>query len=164
MELFLNGKSLGTKKKIGDELHLMWKVPFTPGTLKAIGRTGGKEILTQEIKTAGAPANIVLEADRKVISADGNDLSFVTVKVVDEAGTLVPDADNLIHFTISAEGKIAGVDNGLQTSLESFKAHERKAFNGLCLSVIQSNEKAGRITLEATSDGLQRSSIVIESK
>ena len=164
VELFLNGKSLGTKKKIGDELHLMWKVPFTPGTLKAIGRTGGKEILTQEIKTAGAPANIVLEADRKVISADGNDLSFVTVKVVDEAGTLVPDADNLIHFTISAEGKIAGVDNGLQTSLESFKAHERKAFNGLCLSVIQSNEKAGRITLEATSDGLQRSSIVIESK
>ncbi len=164
VELFLNGQSLGTKKKIGDDLHLMWKVPFTPGTLKAVGRSGGKDILTQEIKTAGAPAKIVLEADRNVISADGKDLSFVTVKVMDEAGTLVPNADNLIHFSVSSEGRIVGVDNGLQTSHESFKAHDRKAFNGLCLSVIQSTEKAGRITLEATSDGLKGSSVVIESK
>jgi beta-galactosidase len=164
VELFLNGQSLGTKKKVGDALHIMWKVPFTPGTLKAVGRTEGKEILTQEIKTAGAPAKIVLEADRNVISADGKDLSFVTVKVLDEAGTLVPNADNLIHFSVSSEGRIVGVDNGLQTSHESFKAHERKAFNGLCLSVIQSTEKAGRITLDATSDGLKESSIVIESK
>jgi beta-galactosidase len=164
VELFLNGQSLGTKKKVGDALHLMWKVPFTPGTLKAVGRTEGKEILTQEIKTAGAPAKIVLEADRNVISADGKDLSFVTVKVLDEAGTLVPNADNLIHLSVSSEGRIVGVDNGLQTSHESFKAHDRKAFNGLCLSVIQSTEKAGRITLEARSDGLKESSIVIESK
>ncbi len=164
VELFLNGQSLGIKKKVGDALHLMWKVPFTPGTLKAVGRTEGKEILTQEIKTAGAPAKIVLEADRNVISADGKDLSFVTVKVLDEAGALVPNADNLIHFSVSSEGRIVGVDNGLQTSHESFKAHERKTFNGLCLSVIQSTEKAGRITLEATSDGLKESSIVIESK
>ncbi len=164
VELSLNGQSLGTKKKIGDDLHLMWKVPFTPGTLKAVGRSGGKEILTQEIKTAGAPAKIVLEADRNVISADGKDLSFVTVKVLDEAGTLVPNADNLIHFSVSSDGRIVGVDNGLQTSHESFKAHDRNAFNGLCLSVIQSTEKAGRITLEATSDGLKESSIVIESK
>jgi beta-galactosidase len=164
VELFLNGQSLGTKKKVGDALHLMWKVPFTPGTLKAVGRTEGKEILTQEIKTAGAPAKIVLEADRNVISADGKDLSFVTVKVLDEAGTLVPNADNLIHLSVSSGGRIVGVDNGLQTSHESFKAHDRKAFNGLCLSVIQSTEKAGRITLEARSDGLKESSIVIESK
>ena len=164
VELFLNGQSLGTKKKVGDALHLMWKVPFSPGTLKAVGRTEGKEILTQEIKTAGAPAKIVLEADRNVISADGKDLSFVTVKVLDEAGTLVPNADNLIHLSVSSGGRIVGVDNGLQTSHESFKAHDRKAFNGLCLSVIQSTEKAGRITLEARSDGLKESSIVIESK
>ena len=164
VELFLNGQSLGTKKKVGDALHLMWKVPFTPGTLKAVGRTEGKEILTQEIKTAGAPAKIVLEADRNVISADGKDLSFVTVKVLDEAGTLVPNADNLIHLSVSSGGRIVGVDNGLQTSHESFKAHDRKTFNGLCLSVIQSTEKAGRITLEARSDGLKESSIVIETK
>ncbi len=164
VELFLNGQSLGTKKKTGDALHVMWKVPFAPGTLKAVGRSGGKEILTQEIKTAGEPAKIVLEADRNAISADGKDLSFVTVKVLDEAGTLVPNADNLIHFSVSSEGRIVGVDNGLQTSHESFKAHDRRAFNGLCLSVIQSTEKAGRITLEARSDGLKGSSIIIDSK
>ncbi|MGA9407575.1 MAG: beta-galactosidase GalB [Bacteroidota bacterium] len=164
VELFLNGQSLGTRKKTGDDLHLMWRVRFVPGVLKAIGRTDGKEILTREIKTAGAPAKIVLEADRKVIAADGTDLSFVTVKILDEAGTVVPDADNLVRFTISGEGRIVGVDNGLQTSHESFKAHEHKAFNGLCLSVIQSTEKAGSITLEANADGMKGASVVIESK
>ncbi len=164
VELMLNGKSLGAKKKIGDDLHLMWRLPYTPGTLKAIGSTGGKEILTQEIKTAGTPAKIVLEADRNIITADGKDLSFVTVKVLDAQGNFVPLADNLIHFDISGEGKIVGVDNGLQTSMESFKANERKAFHGLCLAVIQSNEKAGRITFKAAADGLTESTIVIESK
>jgi beta-galactosidase len=164
VELFLNGASLGTQKKDGDKLHLAWRLTYTPGTLKAIGRTGGKEILTQEIKTAGAPAQIVLEADRNIITADGKDLSFVTIRVLDAQGTLVPYADNLIHFTFSGEGKIAGVDNGLQTSMESFKTNERKAFHGLCLVVIQSNEKSGGITLKATSDNLEESTIMIDSK
>jgi Beta-galactosidase/beta-glucuronidase len=164
VELLLNGKSLGSKKKSDDSLHLMWRLTYTPGTLKAIGRTNGKEILIQEIKTAGAPAKIILEADRNTITADSKDLSFVTVKVVDEQGTIVPKADNLIHFTISGGGRIVGVDNGLQTSHESFKASERKAFNGLCLAVIQSNENAGKITLTATSNGLKESTIVIDSK
>ena len=164
VELFLNGQSLGTKKKAADDLHIMWRLSFEPGTLKAIGRTGGKEILIREIKTAGAPVKIVLEADRNVIAADSKDLSFVSVKVLDEQGTLVPHADNLIHFGLSGEGRIVGVDNGLQTSHESFKANDRKAFNGLCLVVIQSTEKAGRITLNATSDRLKGSSIIIDSK
>lgn len=164
VELFLNGQSLGTKKKVGDDLHVMWRLSFTPGTLKAIGRTAGKEILIREVKTADAPAKIVLEADRNMIAANGEDLSFVTVKVLDERGTLVPHADNLIHFEISGEGQIAGVDNGLQTSDEPFKANYRKAFNGLCLAVIQSTAKAGRITLQATSEGLQEAAIVINSK
>jgi beta-galactosidase len=164
VELFLNGQSLGAKKKTGDDLHVMWRLSFTPGTLKAIGRSSGKEILFREVKTAGAPGKIVLEADRNVITADGNDLSFVTVKVLDEGGTLAPHAGNLINFEISGEGKIAGVDNGLQTSLEPFKANHRKAFNGLCLAVVQSTEKPGKITLKATSEGLEEAAIVIESK
>jgi beta-galactosidase len=164
VELFLNGESLGAKKKVGDDLHLMWRLSFAPGTLKAIGRTGGKEILTREVKTAGAPAKIVLAADRNVIAADGNDLSFVTVKVVDEGGIVVPHADNLINFEIIGEGRIAGVDNGLQTSDEPFKANYRKAFNGLCLAVIQSTEKPDKITLKATSEGLQEATIVIDAK
>jgi beta-galactosidase len=159
-----NGKSLGTKRKVGDDLHLMWHLPFSPGTLRAVGRKGGKEILVQEIKTAGTPAKVSLEADRSTIDADGRDLSFITVRVLDEAGTTVPDADNLIHFKLSGEGKIAGVDNGLQTSHEPFQAKERKAFNGICLVVVQSNEKPGRIELEAVSDGLTGSSITIDAR
>jgi beta-galactosidase len=164
VELFLNGKSMGAKKKTGDELHLMWRLTFTPGVLKAIGRANGKDILTREIRTAGPPAKIALEADRSVIAADGKDLSFVTVKVVDEEGTLVPYANNLIHFNVSGEGSIIGVDNGLQTSDESFQANYRKAFNGMCLAVIQSNEKPGTIKLEAVSDGLIGSTIAIDTK
>lgn len=164
VELFLNGESKGIKKKVGDGLHVMWRVAYMPGTLKAIGRAIGKAIVIREIKTAGIPAKIVLEPDRSVITADGKDLSFVTVKVLDKDGVVVPQADNLIHFTISDEGKIAGVDNGLQTSLEPFKANFRRTFNGLCLVIVQSKEKAGQITLEATSDGLKESTIVIETK
>jgi beta-galactosidase len=164
VELLLNGKSLGFKKKVGDDLHLIWRLPYAPGTVQAIGRTKGKEILIQEIKTAGTPAKIVLEADRRIISADGTDLAFVTVKVLDEQGTIVPSADNLINFTVTGEGKLAGTDNGLQTSMESFKARERKAFHGLCLAVVQSNEKQGTLTVRATSDGIRESSITITTR
>lgn len=135
-----------------------------PDATVTYGRSGGKEVLTREIKTAGAPAKVVLEADRSVIAADGSDLSFVTVKVLDADGTLAPRADNLINFEITGEEKIVGVDNGLQTSLEPFKANYRKAFNGLCLAVVQSTEKAGRITLKTTSEGLEGAIMVFESK
>jgi len=163
VELFLNGKSLGIKRKGGDELHLMWRVPFTPGTLKAVG-TKDKKTLTTEIKTAGKPEKIILYADRNQISANRKDLSFVTVKVVDKNNILVPYADNLINFKVSGEGRIVGVDNGSETSHESFKANFRKAFNGMCLVVIQSEDKAGKITLEASSDGLESASSEIETK
>lgn len=162
VELFLNDKSLGIKKKSGDNLHLMWRINYVPGTFKAVG-TKGKEILTTEIKTAGGPEKINLNADRDQISADGSDLSFVTVKVLDKNNVLVPYADNLINFKISGPGKIIGVDNGSETSHESFKTNFRKAFNGLCLVVIQSSEKAGKITLEASSEGLNRAKVFINT-
>ncbi|MCX7798067.1 MAG: DUF4982 domain-containing protein [Melioribacter sp.] len=164
VELFLNGNSLGTKRKIGDDLHLMWRVKFIPGVLKAIGRKNGKVILTREIKTANEPYKIFLEADRRTIKADGKDLSFITVKILDKDNVFVPYANNLINFEVEGEGKIVGVDNGCQTSHEPFKANFRKAFNGMCLVVIQSTEKAGIIKLTAKSDGLLSSSIEIESK
>ena len=132
----------------------MWSVPFTPGTLKAIGKKNGKVILTTIDKTAGTPEMILLMPDRDNISADGQDLSFVTVKVLDKDSTMVPYADNLVNFKISGPGKIVGVDNGSETSHEPFKANYRKAFNGLCLVVIQSENKSGKIMLEANSEGL----------
>ncbi len=161
VELFLNGKSLSSLKKSSDDLHLKWNIDYEPGTLKAVGKKDGKEILVKEVKTASKPAKIILEPDRTTINADGKDLSFITVKILDEDGTLVPYAENLIKFKLSGEGKIAGVDNGLQTSLESFKADFRKAFNGLCLVVVQSNKSAGEINLTATSDGLESASVKV---
>jgi len=155
VELFLNGQSLGTRKKEGDDLHVKWRVPFEAGTLKAVSKKDGKIVLTKEIKTAGKAAKIILSADRSAIKSDGKDLCFITVRVVDAQGNLVPDASNNIQFKANGDGAIVGVDNGSETSMESFKASERKAFNGLCLAVIQSKEKSGSIQFIATSPGLQ---------
>jgi len=164
VELFLNGKSLGVKKKTGDDLHVMWRVKYEPGTLKAVSRKDGKVVLTREIHTAGAPAKIELVADRKNIKADGKDLSFITVKILDKDGNLVPNADNLVNFKLNGEAFIAGVDNGDEVSHDPFKANYRKAFNGLALAILQAKEKAGNITFTATSKGLQGASISINSK
>ncbi len=163
VELFLNGKSLGTKKKEGDDLHVMWRLQYEPGTLKAVSRKNGKVVLTREIKTAGAPAKIVLEADRSSIKADGKDLSFVTVKILDKDGNVVPYADNLVDFKLKGPAFIAGVDNGSETSHEPFKASYRSAFHGLALAILQTEDKPGTITLTATSKGLQPATVVIKS-
>jgi len=164
VELFLNGKSLGTKRKTGDDLHVLWRIPYQPGTLKAVARDNGKIVLTEEIRTAEQPAKIILVPDRRNIKADGNDLSFVTVKIVDRNGIVVPHADNLVDFQLSGEGLLAGVDNGSQISHESFKANHRKAFHGLCLAIIQSKGKAGRIVLKANAAGLTPASVEIEAR
>jgi beta-galactosidase len=164
VELYLNNKSLGIRKKTGDDLHLKWTVPFEPGTLKAISRKNGKTVLTAEVKTAGAPAKIVLKADRNMINADGKDLSFITATIEDKDGTKAPRADNEIHFKISGTGFIAGVASGDPTNHESFKGSEHRALNGLALAILQSDGKKGSITLTASADGLQPATIVVESK
>jgi len=164
VELFLNNKSLGIRKKTGDDLHVKWTVPFEPGTLKAISRKNGKAVLTDEVKTAGAPAKIILKADRNKINADGKDLSFITATIVDKNGVVAPRADNEIHFKISGTGFIAGVDNGSETSHESFKGNQHPALNGLALAILQSNGKKGKITLTASAEGLQGATIVVETK
>jgi beta-galactosidase len=164
VELFINGRSQGVKRKEGDDLYVMWRVQYEAGRVEAVSRKNGKVIATKLIKTAGTPAKIVLQADRNMIQGNGKDLSFVTVKVVDAAGNLVPEAANNIQFKITGAGFIAGVDNGCQTSMESFKASGRKAFNGMCLAVIQSNGKPGSIKLQAQSAGLTPASIDINVK
>ena len=161
VELYLNDESQGTKKKEGEDLHVMWRLSYKPGTLKAVGRSEGKIVLTKEINTAGEPAQIRLIADRNEIRADGRDLSFITVDILDKDGNLVPYADNLVNFSITGEAKIAGVDNGSQTSHESFQAHYRKAFNGKCLAVIQAGKTKGPIVFSAASKGLKGSDITL---
>ena len=164
VELFLNGKSLGVKRKEGEDLHVMWRVQYEPGTIKAISRKNGKTVLTKEISTAGKPAKIELTADHNSIIADGEDLSFITVKVLDKDGNLVPDSENLVSFKLNGSALIAGVDNGDPVSHESFKASSRKAFHGKALVIIQSKQQAGKATLTATADGLQPASLVVTMK
>jgi beta-galactosidase len=164
VELFLNGKSLGVKKKQGDDLHVMWRVVYETGTLAAISRKNGSTVLTAEIRTAGKPAAIRLQADRNAIKGDGEDLSYVTATIVDAAGIPVPDGDNLIRFTTNGDGAVIGTDNGSETSMESFLATEHRAFNGLCLAVIRSASKTGTIKLTAAADGLPPASINITAE
>lgn len=164
VELFLNGKSLGTKSKQEDELHLVWKVPFEAGTVKAVSRKAGKVVLEKEIKTAGAASQLVAKADRSTIAADGEDLSFITVDVTDENGILVPDAMNQIQFEISGNARIVGVDNGNPVSHESMKGSTIRAFFGKCLVVVQAGEKSGDVVLTAKADGLKESKVKINLK
>jgi beta-galactosidase len=164
VELFLNGRSQGTKRKQGDDMQVFWRLPFEPGVLKAVSRKNGQVVLTREVRTAEAPARIVLVPDRQAIKADGVDLSFVTVKVVDRNGTVVPSADNLIKFELTGEGSIVGLDNGYQASNESFKGEQRKVFRGMALAIVQAKQKPGRIVLKATSDNLAPASVVIVTR
>jgi beta-galactosidase len=156
-ELFLNGKSLGRKKKGPYEFRLRWDdVAYQPGTLKVVAYKNGKQWATDEMKTAGNPAKLKLEPDRNRIHADGRDLSFVTVTVTDKAGLTAPRTDNRIHFDIEGPGEIVATDNGDPTSFESFQSPDRKTFNGLCLVIVRGKPgQPGRIQLTAKADGLK---------
>ncbi|MDA3893085.1 MAG: DUF4982 domain-containing protein [Salinivirgaceae bacterium] len=161
VELFINDKSQGIKSKKGDDLRIQWNVNFEAGTLKAVGKKANGDTKEVVINTAGKAAKILLEADRSAIKADNADLSFVTVTILDKDGNMVPNADNLVTFEVSELARIAGVDNGLQTSMESFKANYRKAYNGKCLVILQAGKKSGTALLKAKAEGLIETSIEI---
>lgn len=163
VELFLNGKSMGVKRKEGEDLHVMWRFPFEPGTLKAVSRKDGKVILEKMIQTAGDPAKLALTADRETIHADGNDLSFITVDIKDAKDIFAATANNQIDFEVKGEGKIIGVSSGDPTNHESFKGNTHKALNGKCLVIIQSTDKAGTIEVTAKSNGLESATITLTS-
>ncbi len=164
-ELFLNGKSLGRKKKGQYEYRLRWDdVVYAPGTLKVITYKNGTKWAEDSVKTAGEAAGLKMEPDRGEIRADGHDLSFVTVSVTDKAGLTAPRADNSIHFDIEGPGEIVATDNGDATSFESFVSHDRKAFNGLCLVIVRSKAgQSGKIKLTAKSTGLKTASVSFKS-
>lgn len=155
-ELFLNGKSLGRKKKGAFEYRLRWDdVVYQPGTLKVVAYKNGKEWATDEVKTAGAAAKLKLEPDRSDIRADGKDLSFVTLTVTDKHGLMAPRADNQIHFDVEGPGEIVATDNGDAASFEPFPSHDRKVFNGLCVVIVRGKPgQAGKIKLTAKAEGL----------
>lgn len=165
VELFVAGKSLGTKKLADfEDKMISWTVPYHAGTVKAVGLRGGKVVCSHELKTAGKPVGMQLSPDSAVLKADGRDLCHVEVTIVDGDGALVPDAMHPIQFDIQGPGKIIGVDNGALTGTESYKGTSRKAFYGRCLVMIQSTGKPGQIQLTATSAGLSAGQVTIEAK
>jgi beta-galactosidase len=183
VELFLNGKSLGRKKRFSEPVEipvgpnvspdrkfltkyrLEWQVPYQPGELKAIAYRGDKQVATDERRTAGAAARVVLSPDRATIRKDGEDLSFITVRIEDAKGNLCPAADNLVKFSITGPGEIAGVDNGNAATVEPFQADHRKAFSGMALLIIRSrNGQAGRIHVTGSSAGLSAANADINAR
>ena len=168
VELFVNGKSQGIRKKClyqaandgkeydkSSEYHVCWRVTFEPGEVKVVARKDGKQVGVQTIKTAGAPDHIVLKNSYQGVLAydEGTPTTFVEVDIVDKDGNLCPNAENQVFFSLENEDgvnekalkckvgekmpEILGVDNGCQTSLERFKADNRKAFFGKCLVVLK---------------------------
>lgn len=180
VELFLNGKSFGTKSlefprqgnsgawnrydrpvkgiTTGD-LHLMWDVPYEPGVLKVVGRRGGKVACEEEVRTTGAAAAVRVSADRKSINADGSDVTHLKIEVVDSEGRVVPTANNQIQVSVDGAGTFIGLDNGNPSDHTSMKSDTRRLFNGLALAVVQSKSNiAGVIRVKVFSPGLKESS------
>ncbi|HYQ58178.1 MAG TPA: glycoside hydrolase family 2 TIM barrel-domain containing protein [Draconibacterium sp.] len=182
IELFVNGKSYGEKRMefprqgmterwahydkpqvnptTGD-LHVSWDVAYEPGTIKAVGKRNGEIVVEQELFTSGAPAKIRLIVDRSTITNSPDDVAHCTVEILDANGHIVPTADNMIKFEIKGDAEIIGVENGNMGDVSMVKTNERKAHNGLCLAIIQS-EKAGKIKVKATSAGLESAAVDIE--
>jgi beta-galactosidase len=186
VELFLNGKSVGAKgyafprygmedrygntgararvPRTTNDLHLEWDVPYEPGTLKAVGTKDGKVVGTVEVSTTGEPSAVRLTVDRAEIAADRRDVAHVAVEVLDSQGRVVPTADNEVAFVVEGEGRLIGLDNGDPQSHEDYKAARRKAFNGMCLAIVQSTGKSGRIRVTANSSGLQPANLTISTR
>ncbi|MFD2934726.1 glycoside hydrolase family 2 TIM barrel-domain containing protein [Spirosoma flavum] len=183
VELFLNDKSFGKKSTVfpqqghtkiwnkydrpfisatTSDLHLSWDVPYEPGTLTFVGTKDG-QVITEEIRTTSKPTAIRLSVDRNDINADAWDIANVNVEVVDANGLPVPDADNLIEFTVEGEGILLATDNGNPQDRTTMKSKQRKAFGGLALAIIQSIDKPGAIRIRAVSQQLNPADLQISS-
>jgi beta-galactosidase len=164
-ELFLNGRSLGKKKKGAFEYRLRWDdVKYTPGELKVIVYKNGKPWAEQIVQTTGNAAQLSLSADRNVINADGDDLSFITVMVADTNGLMVPDANNKVIFTLEGPGEIVATDNGDPASLVSFASTEREVYSGMALVIVRAGRgKPGIIKVHASSPGLKTATVEIKT-
>ncbi len=166
-ELFLNGKSLGSKSKTaGKDFRLVWdNVVYQPGELKVITYKNGKQWATDIMKTTGVASKLTLSADKNKITNNGTDLVFVTVKVQDNEGLTVPRSHPLIKFAIDGPGEIVATDNGDATSFVPFKSHEREAFNGMALVIVKAKKGAkGNFKVKAVSEGLISGEVTVSAE
>jgi beta-galactosidase len=163
VELFLNGKSVGTDKLHADASAITFKVPFEPGTLKAVAKSNGKIVATQELKTAGKPARITFTADspNTPLTPDWNDVRYVTATLVDDAGTRIPDSTTVIHFAADGPASIVAVDNGNFRDLDPYQATQRKVYFGNALALVRATGSTGHVTVTASADGVQPASVTL---
>jgi beta-galactosidase len=162
VELFLKGKSLGTKTLNADAAPRSWTVPFAPGILRAIASDeNGKAAATAELRTAGKPAQIILSASKGSVACEWDDVCEITAKITDKNGIRVPSAGGLVSFQVSGAGKIAAVDSADNAGHEPFQAVERHAFEGRCVAFVKAAAASGKIILTASAPGLTPDSIAI---
>ncbi len=185
VELFVNGKSYGMKTQefprqgtsggwnkyskpyinsTTADLHLSWDVVYEPGTVKAVGRKNGKEMIIDEIHTTGAPASLKLNIDTTRLNTSGdNNTAIINVEVLDDKGNIVPTAANLITFKVEGNGRFIAADNGNQRDDRTFKSPQRNAFKGRAYTIVQSAGTAGPITVSVQADGLKGASVKIST-
>jgi beta-galactosidase len=162
-ELFLNGKSLGRKKKGESEYRLKWDdVVYEPGELKVIAYKAGAKWAEDIMRTTDKASMLSMTADRPELSSNGSDLVYITLRIEDKNKHLVPKSSNLINFSIEGPGKIVAVDNGDATSHDPFQANYRKAYNGMALVIVKAEKGAGAsFTVKAESKGLKGASVTV---
>ncbi|HVU32904.1 MAG TPA: beta-galactosidase GalB [Opitutaceae bacterium] len=165
-ELFLNGKSLGLKKRGPLEYRLRWDdVVYEPGELKVVAYKNGARWAEDVVRTAGPAVKLTARVDRPNLSADGSDLAYIKVAIDDANGTLVPRSHNVVQFEVSGPADVIATDNGDATSLLSFQSKERPAFNGRVLAIVRTRAgQPGTITVRATSDGLAPVELTLTSR
>jgi beta-galactosidase len=183
VELFLNQRSLGAKALefprqgaaggwntyarpvvpvTTADLHLSWDVPYEPGVLKAVGYREGKPVAETEVRTAGAPAQLVLATDRDALCSGTREVANITVEVRDANGVVVPEADNDITFDVQGCGMLLGVDNGDPFSHASYQGTSRRAFHGLALALVRAGSQAGEVRVRASADGLKNGMLALQ--
>jgi beta-galactosidase len=137
----------------------MWKVKYSPGTIEAKGYKGGQQVLAAKRETSGAASKIVLRADRSRLSANGEDVAMITAEILDAEGRQVSIAGNQLTFKVTGGGKLLGLGNGDPSSHELDTAGSRRAFNGLCMAIVQTSKSADEIHVEASSPGLEPATV-----
>jgi len=156
VRLYLNDKLVGEMPSGVEQRRMAtFSVPYAPGTLKAVGVNGDREVATSILHTTGAPARLVMKADRNVVQANGEDLSYITVEAVDGDGRLLQNATDEVKFGVSGAGSIIAVANGDGTSVESYQGDHRALFHGRALVVVRSAKTSGPIHLTARTPGLK---------
>ena len=161
-ELFLNGKSLG-KKEMTRERQIVWNVPYQDGVLKVVAHDENGMEISKSYTTAKQAEKIELSIDKKIVRANGSDVIYCEITVVDNNGVMVPDANKMITFEIDGPARNIGVENGDVLDLEPHKVNYRKTFNGKCLLLLQTTNNAGQITITATAEGLETAVTTIKS-